>query len=311
MQSSSRNNRFTTSLLAAALFIASSVIAGSASALAQQPNQAPPPDQASDQAPPSFSPDQLDKLVSRIALYPDPLLAQVLAAATYSDQIPDAAKWADEHHYLTGDDLAKAITGDQLSYDPSVQALLPFPSVLDTMASDLDWTQSLGNAFLAQRQDVMDAVQRMRQKAKDFGYLKSNDQIAVNADGSYIDIEPVNPGFICVPAYDPLVVFWPPRPGFFVGGAIGFGFGINIGVAFRPWGWGFARFDWRGHGVFINNAPWGRTWANRRFYAHSYAGVHRYEPARRAEAHRLIGRSEEERRAPREGRPHPEERHHR
>jgi hypothetical protein len=179
------------------------------------------------------------------------------------------------------------------------------------MASDLDWTQSLGNAFLAQRQDVMDAVQRMRQKAKDFGYLKSNDQIAVNADGSYIDIEPVNPGFICVPAYDPLVVFWPPRPGFFVGGAIGFGFGINIGVAFRPWGWGFARFDWRGHGVFINNAPWGRTWANRRFYAHPYAGVHRYEPARRAEGHRLIGRSEEERRAPREGRPHPEERHHR
>src|ERR1700729_2663612 len=87
--------------------------------------------------PPSFSPDQLDKLVSRIALYPDPLLAQLLAAATYSDQIPDAAKWADEHHYLTGDDLAKAITGDQLSYDPSVQALLPFPSVLDTMASDL------------------------------------------------------------------------------------------------------------------------------------------------------------------------------
>jgi uncharacterized protein DUF3300 len=311
MQSSSRNNRFTASLLALALFIAGSVMAGSASALAQQPNQAPPPDQASDQAPPSFSPDQLDKLVSRIALYPDPLLAQVLAAATYSDQIPDAAKWADEHHYLTGDDLAKAITADQLSYDPSVQALLPFPSVLDTMASDLDWTQSLGNAFLAQRQDVMDAVQRMRQKAKDFGYLKSNDQIAVNADGSYIDIEPVNPGFICVPAYDPLVVFWPPRPGFFVGGAIGFGFGINIGVAFRPWGWGFARFDWRGHGVFINNAPWGRTWANRRFYAHPYAGVHRYEPARRAEGHRLIGRSEEERRAPREGRPHPQERHHR
>ena len=287
-------NKFIASLLAASLFIA-----WSASALAQQPDQAPPPDQASDQAPPpSYTPDQLDKLVSRIALYPDPLLAQVLAAATYSDQIPDAAKWSDNHHYLTGDDLAKAITADQLSYDPSVQALLPFPSVLDTMASDMDWTRNLGDAFLAQRQDVMDAVQRMRQKAKDFGYLKSNDQIAVNADGPYIDIEPVDPGFICVPAYDPLVVFWPPRPGFFVGGAIGFGFGINIGVAFRPWGWGFARFDWRGHGVFINNAPWGRTWANRRFYAHPYAGVHRYEPARRAEGHRLIGRSEEERRAP-------------
>src|SRR6201998_3876610 len=90
------------------------------------------PNFAQDQAPPpSFAPDQLDKLVSRVALYPDPLLAQILAAATYPDQIPDAAKWADEHHYLTGDDLAKAIDGDHLPWDPSVQALLPFPSVLE------------------------------------------------------------------------------------------------------------------------------------------------------------------------------------
>src|ERR1700678_3337855 len=204
MRTSKFVKKITTAFLASAMLIAYSV----APSLAQ--DQAPPPPQdqgpppAQDQAPPpSFSPDQMDKLVSRIALYPDPLLAQVLAAATYSDQIPDAAKWADEHHYLSGDDLAKAITADQLSYDPSVQALLPFPSVLDTMASDLDWTQNLGNAFLAQRQDVMDAVQRMRQKAKDYGYLKSNDQIAVDAEGPYIDIEPVNPGFICVPAYDP------------------------------------------------------------------------------------------------------------
>jgi Protein of unknown function (DUF3300) len=92
------------------------------------------------QAPPASSPAELDKLVSRIALYPDPLLAQILAAATYPDQIPDAAKWADEHHYLTGDDLARAITEDHLPWDPSVQALLPFPSVLEMMASDMDWT---------------------------------------------------------------------------------------------------------------------------------------------------------------------------
>ena len=118
------------------------------------------------QEPPDRSPEQLDKLVARIALYPDPLLAQVLAASTFPDQIPEAAKWADEHHYLTGDELAKAISEDHLSWDPSVQALLPFPSVLEMMASDMKWTRDLGDAFLAQHQDVMDAMQRMRQKAK-------------------------------------------------------------------------------------------------------------------------------------------------
>ena len=155
------------------------------------------------QAPPSYPPDELDKLVSRIALYPGPLLAQILAAATYPDQIPDAAKWADEHHYLRGDDLARAITEDHLTWDASVQALLPFPSVLEMMASDMNWTAELGNAFLAQQQDVMDAVQRMRQKARDYGYLRTNGQVVVSAPGPYITILPVNPAFICVPVYDP------------------------------------------------------------------------------------------------------------
>ena len=259
-------------------------------------------------APPSFSPDQLDQLVSRIALYPDPLLAQLLAAATFPDQIPDAAKWADEHHYLTGDQLATAITEDRLPWDPAVQAVLPFPSVLDAMASDMNWTTDLGNAFLAQRQDVMDAVQRMRQKAKDFGYLRSNGQVVVSG-GPYIEIEPVNAAFIPVPFYDPLVVYAPPRPGFVVGAAIGFGFGVTIGAFFRPWGWGYSRFDWRAHGFFIDNRPWGRTWVNRRVYAHPYAagGVRRWEPARRAEGHELVRRSEHEREAPRSGHPHVEE----
>ncbi|MGH9648580.1 MAG: DUF3300 domain-containing protein [Bryobacteraceae bacterium] len=124
------------------------------------------------QAPPSFQSQQLDSLVARIALYPDPLLAQVLAAATYFDQIPDAARWADEHHYVTGDALARDIQEDQLPWDPSVQALLPFPSVLGMMASDMNWTRDLGNAFLAQNADVMDAVQRERRQARDFGYLR-------------------------------------------------------------------------------------------------------------------------------------------
>lgn len=273
----------------------------------------PPPDQAPPSAPPpSYSPAQLDQMVARIALYPDPLLAQVLAAATYSDQIPDAARWADEHHYLRGQDLANAIQADQLPYDPSVQALLPFPGVLDMMASDMDWTRSLGDAFLAQRQEVMDAVQRERQKARDYGYLRSNDEIVLGG-GPYITIGPVDPGFIVVPAYDPLIVFAPPRPGFFVGGAISFGFGINIGVAFRPWGWGFTSFNWGGHAVIIAGHPWERVWANRVAYAHPYygPGVRRWAPANRVEGHALVHRDEAERRAFREGHARPEESHHR
>ena len=221
--------------------------------------------------PPALPPAQLDQLVARIALYPDPLLAQILAAATYPDQIPDAAKWADEHHYLTGQALADAITADQVPWDPSVQALLPFPSVLEMMASDMGWTTSLGNAFLAQQQDVMDAVQRERKEAQGYGYLRSNGQIVVGG-GPYITIMPVNPGFIVVPYYDPAVVFFAPRPGFVVGGAIRFGFGITIGGFFRPWGWGFNRFDWGGHALFINNARWGRTWVNRGCLCSSVSG---------------------------------------
>jgi Protein of unknown function (DUF3300) len=261
------------------------------------------------QAPPSYKPGELDKLVSQIALYPDALLAQVLAAATYPDQIPDAAKWADEHHYLTGDDLARAITEDHLAWDPSVQALLPFPSVLDRMASDMDWTTELGNAFLAQQQDVMDAVQRMRKKAKDYGYLRTNDRVVVS-DGPYITIDPVSPGFIVVPAYDPLIVFAPPAPGFFIGGAILFGFGVTLGFAFRPWGWGTTRFYWDRHEVFIANARWGRNWANRASYVHHYDAFHRWTGPRGAEHHELIPRSEAERSAARLGHERGAEEHH-
>ena len=249
--------------------------------------------------PPPLPPGELDRLVDRIALYPDPLLSQILAAATYSDQIPDAAHWADEHHYLTGEALADAIQEDHLPWDPSVQALLPFPSVLDMMASDMNWTGQLGNAFLSQQLDVMDAVQRERHKAYDFGYLRTNPQIVVRP-GPYIAIDPVNPAFVVVPYYDPAVVFFAPRPGFFVGGAIHFGFGVTIGGFFRPWGWGFNRFDWGHHEVFINNAPWRRTWAVRGTYAHPYA-VPRYQGPRPAERHELIQRNPREREAQRRG----------
>src|SRR5215831_11675248 len=190
-----------------------------AGALAQAP---PPP-------PPLLPPAQLDTLVSRIALYPDPLLAQALAAATYYNEIPEAARWADQHHYLTGQALASAIQSDQLPWDPSVQALLPFPSVLGMMAAAMPWTEELGNAFLAQQQQVMDAVQAQRQLAERYGYLQSNAQVVVTP-GPYIEIRPVSPAYIVVPYYDYRVVYVAPRPGVHVVGAVRFGYGVNIGV---------------------------------------------------------------------------------
>jgi len=252
------------------------------------------------QAPPPFGPGDLDRLVQRIALYPDSLLTPTLAAASFPDQIPDAARWADQHHYLRGDELARAISEDRLPFDPSVQALLPFPSVLDMMASDMRWTTDLGDAFLAQQPEVMDAVQRMRRRAYDYGYLRTGPQVIVN-NGPYIEIVPVNPAFVVVPAYDPLIVYAAPRPGFFVGGAIRFGFGVTITAAFRPWGWGVNRFAWNTHTVIINNAPWRRTWVNRATYVHPYE-TPRYAPAGRVEGHELHERSVQEKQAAREGR---------
>jgi Protein of unknown function (DUF3300) len=287
------------------------------------PTQVPPPDQSEPQTapmppapqtppPPAYSPAQLDQMVTPVALYPDPLLAQIFAAATYPDQIPDAARWADQHHYLTGQALADAIQADQLPWDPSVQALLPFPGVLDMMASDMPWTTGVGNAFLAQQPDLMAAVQRDRAKAYEYGYLRSNPQVVVGG-GPYITIMPVNPAFVVVPYYNPALVFVAPRPGFFVGGAIRFGFGISVGVAFRPWGWGvvgYNRFDWGAHRVFINAAPWGRTWANRVVYVHPYPGVRRFAPAQRAaEAHPQHPQAARERQAARGEKEHRDDRH--
>ena len=221
------------------------------------------------QPPPTLAPGQLDQLVGRIALYPDPLLAQVLAAATFPDQIPDAAAWADQYNYLRGDDLANAIAQANLPWDPSVQALLPFPDVLDMMAQDMDWTNELGNAVLEQRPDVMDAVQRMRREAESYGYLRSSPQMRVVDDGGWVELVPVNPAYVWVPTYDPLIVFAPPRPGFFVGGAIHFGFGFTFGVGWSNWGWG-GGFDWHAHNVIVHNAVWGRNWTNRNVYVHNY-----------------------------------------
>jgi hypothetical protein len=213
---------------------------------------------------------QLDQLVSRIALYPDPLLAQILAASTYWDQINEAAEWARQHSYLTSEALAEAIRQDNLAFDPSVIALLPFPSVLEMMARDPAWVQQLGSAALSQREEVMDAVQRMRKKALDFGYLQSSPYATVTVNNGYVEILPAVPGVIYVPTYDPLVVFARPARGLVVGGAIRFGPGITIGASFAPWGWTHPAFLWPSHTIVIDR-PWERRWAGREIYAHPYA----------------------------------------
>ena len=181
---------------------------------------------------------QLDSLVARIALYPDPLLAQIFAAAAFPDQIAAAAQ------------------GSGGPFDPSVEALMQYPTVLQMMASDPGWTQALGQAVMQEEGAVMDAIQNLRREAQQYGYLQSGPQMQVVEDGGYIDIVPVG-GYMYVPMYDPYVVFARPRPGFFVGGAIRFGGGFR-------WISGYNRFDWRRHEVFVNRRVWApsvRTYA--------------------------------------------------
>lgn len=271
---------------------------------AAQDAQAPPPGPAS--SGPQYAvktPEQLQQLVAPIALYPDSLVAQILSAATFPEQVVEADRYVQSNPDLKGEALAQAV--DQMNWDPSVKALTAFPSVLGNMDKNVSWTSTLGDAYYNQQQDVMDAVQRNRRKARDFGYLRSGPQVIVSG-GPYIAITPVNPGFIVVPYYDPRVVYFAPRPGFFVGGAINFGFGITIGGFFRPWGWGYNRFDWDRHVVIINNAPWRRTWAGRGAYVHPYE-VPRYTAPRYQERHELHEQSPREREAVRRGEHYHEE----
>jgi hypothetical protein len=255
---------------------------------AQLPPPPPPPPPASTVPPSPLSPPQLDQLVAPIALYPDPLLAQVLTASTYWTEIPEAAAWADQHAYLKGDALAEAIQRDHLQWDPSILGLLAFPSVLDMMARDPAWTEQLGNAVLTQRPEVMDAVQRMRQQARTYGYLAPNGYVNVIDSGGYIQILPVNPGVIYVPTYDPYVVFAPPRPGIAIAGAIHFGPGITIGAKFGGWGWWVGSgFLWPSHTILIDHRPWVRAWDNRLVYVHPYVHPWVRPVGPRVEVHRL------------------------
>ena len=182
---------------------------------------AQPPEQGTPAAPyTQQTPEQMQQLVAPIALYPDSLVAQILAASTFPEQVVEADRWVQAHPDLKGDDLAQAV--DQQPWDPSVKALTAFPSVLGNMDKNLSWTSSLGDAYYNQQQDVADAIQEMRQKAQEAGNLKDTPQQTVTTQGSTVVIEPANPEVVYVPAYDPWLVYgdplaawpgWYPYPG--------------------------------------------------------------------------------------------------
>jgi hypothetical protein len=211
---------------------------------------------------------QLDNLVAPIALYPDPLLSQVLVASTYPLEVVQAYQWVQANPGLTGPALTQA--AQQQNWDPSVQALVMFPDVLKQLNQDITWTTNLGNAYLAQPQDIMNSVQQLRLQAQQAGQLASTPQETVtvaNQGGQpEVIIEPTNPDVIYVPAYDPAwfwgpAVYYPyPRwyyPRRSAGLFFSFGPGINVGAFFgggwggwSNWGW---RPEWRRHDVVVNN----------------------------------------------------------
>ncbi len=244
---------------------------------------APPPPQAAPQAAPAppytqQTPDQLQQLVAPIALYPDSLVAQILAASTFPDQVVEADRWVQAHPGLQGDALGQAV--DQEPWDPSVKALTAFPSVLGNMDKNLSWTSSLGDAYYNQQQDVMDAIQAMRQRAQGAGNLRTTPQQVVTTQGPTVVIQPANPEVVYVPAYDPWVVYggpimawpgWYPYPGIWYGGpylSFGIGFGIGFFGGFG-WGWNHWGFDWHNHYAIYNHARYysrSNTFYNRNAY---------------------------------------------
>lgn len=249
----------------------------------QYPDQGPPPESAPPQQA-TQSPQQLEQLVAPIALYPDSLVAQILNASTFPTQIVEAGRWLQQNPGLSGQQLAQA--ADSQPWDPSVKALVQFPSVLDNMDKNLSWTSSLGDAYYNQPQDVMDAVQRMRQRAQQSGTLRTTPQQVVTNQGGDIVVQPANPQVVYVPIYDPWYAYGPPIavwPGFvytswwvprpFFGFSIGFPIGFWGGFG---WGWGFWGLNWHTHAIWFHGAPYfhrGPAFFDRRgFYAGARGG---------------------------------------
>src|SRR3984957_19927282 len=238
------------------------IIAGAPTELLQAQSASQP---AAASAPPAVAPltsSQLDSLVAPIALYPDALVAQVLAAASYADEVAFADLWLGQNQNLQGDALTQAV--DQQSWDPSVKALTQFPSVLHNMAKNLSWTSSLGQAFENQQSDVMAAVQVMRAKAQAAGTLQSSSQIkVVQQTPQTIIIEPATSNVVYVPQYNPAVVYGAPlvvpayTPPVAVAAGLSFGAGVAIGAAIGGGGGGFVGGGFGGGWGF---GAWGVNW---------------------------------------------------
>lgn len=222
---------------------------------------------------------ELQQLVAPIALYPDSLVAQILAASTYPAQVVEADRWLQQHKDLQGQALAQAV--DKQSWDPSIKGLTEFPSVLANMDKNLSWTSSLGDAYMNNQPDVMNAVQKMRQQAKNSGSLKSTSQIKVNDESQTIVIEPADPEIVYVPEYDPWLVYGipvAPWPGWYWYPGLywtspGFAFGIGFHVGFFSgfgWGWHGWAPDWHRNAIIYNHTTYishSTTIVNRNYYA--------------------------------------------
>jgi hypothetical protein len=284
------NNRIFRSLTMTCVIICATFLVPGGLLLAQEqtpPGQSPPPAQP-------LSPDQMDNLVAPIALYPDNILSQILAASTYPLEVVEAGQWIQQNKNLKGQQLLDAAR--QQNWDPSVQALVVFPDVLARLNQDVRWTTDLGNAFLAQQADVMGAVQRMRGKAQANGKLQSTPQLNVGTETqngqSAITIMPPDPQVVYVPYYDPAFIWGPPLIGFYpplIYPGIGFGFGfwpgISIGAYFGGfgiyggfgWGWGPS---WFGGGIFVN-ANFFHRYGFAEYHGYGRGGAWAHDPGHR------------------------------
>jgi hypothetical protein len=198
-------------------------------------------------APKPFTAEELEQIVSPIALHPDELLSQILMASTYPMEVVECHRWVVANPKLKGDEAAKAL--EKKIWDPSVKSLVAFPEVLKMMDEQLEWMRKLGDAFISQQKEVMEAIQRLRKKAMDEGHLKSSDQQKVSEEGGTIVVESTDPDVVYVPVYDTKVVYgswpypayppyywYPPTPTPYYYGA-----GIAIGFA---WGYAWGHCDW-------------------------------------------------------------------
>lgn len=247
------------------------------------------------QAPPALPPrgqaltnQQLDDLVAPIALYPDPLVSQILVASTYPLELVQAGQWLERNPNLSGTIVVQE--AQQQNWDPSIQALVVFPDLVKRLNQDIAWTSNLGNTFLDQQADVMDAIQRMRLSAQQGGKLASNQQQTVtttyDSGAPAIEIQPANPDVIYVPYYDPSYIWGPSYyypyanwyyPPYYGGSYFSFGLGIRMGAYFGGgwggWGgWGWSP-GWGNRSVIVNNNFFARNNFNRGFGGRNMGGV--------------------------------------